>query len=134
MQRAMAGLWLIKKDILKIIIKVPELGNSENISFIFLNSDGKPYTSSHSIIRYYWKPVLKKLGIEYHIPYQCRHTFAVLSLKLGDDPEDVAKQLGHTSLQLLFTRYARFIKNRAKRESKFAGSVTISARNKKASG
>ncbi|MGE4498183.1 MAG: DUF3596 domain-containing protein [Deferribacterales bacterium] len=102
--------------------------------FIFLNSDGKPYTSSHSIIRYYWKPVLKKLGIEYRIPYQCRHTFAVLSLKLGDDPEDVAKQLGHTSLQMLFTRYARFIKNRAKRESKFAESVTILARNKKASG
>ncbi|MCD8569203.1 MAG: hypothetical protein LRY50_13120 [Geovibrio sp.] len=57
-------------------------------------------------------------------------SFAVLSLELGDDPEDVAKQLGHTSLQMLF----RFIKNRAKRESKFAESVTIPARNKKASG
>lgn len=93
--------------------------------YIFLNKYGKPYTSSQNIIRDYWKPALKKLGIEYRIPYQCRHTFAVLSLKLGDDPEDVAKQLGHTSLQMLFSRYARFIKNRTKRESKFAESISV---------
>lgn len=99
--------------------------------FIFLNKDGKPYTSSWSIVEYYWKDALKRAKVAYRIPYQCRHTFAVLSLKLGDDPEDVAKQLGHTSLQMLFTRYARFIKDRAKSESKFAESITISSQSKK---
>jgi len=38
-----------------------------------------------------------------------RHTFAVLSLIAGDNPHDVAKRMGHTSLQMLFQRYARFI-------------------------
>ncbi|MGE4266292.1 MAG: DUF3596 domain-containing protein [Deferribacterales bacterium] len=92
--------------------------------FIFVNRQGQPYTSSGNIIKLYWKPVLKKLGIEYRIPYQCRHTFAVLSLKEGDDPEDVAKQLGHTSLKMLFTHYARFIKNRKKVTSQFSNMVT----------
>ena len=105
------------------VLKTQKANSFLKSEFIFLNKYGKPYTSSGNIIRDYWKPALKKLGIEYRIPYQCRHTFAVLSLKLGDDPEDVAKQLGHTSLQMLFSRYARFIKNRTKRESRFAESI-----------
>jgi len=106
------------------VLKAQKANSFLKSEFIFLNKYGNPYTSSGNIIRDYWKPALKKLGIEYRIPYQCRHTFAVLSLKLGDDPEDVAKQLGHTSLQMLFSRYARFIKNRTKRESRFAESLT----------
>ncbi|WP_277655979.1 site-specific integrase [Seleniivibrio woodruffii] len=110
--------------IMQQIIKAQKSVSFLRSEFIFVNKQGKPYTSSGNIIKLYWKPVLKKLGIEYRIPYQCRHTFAVLSLKEGDDPEEIAKQLGHTTLKMLFTHYARFIKNRKKVTSQFSNMVT----------
>ncbi len=82
--------------------------------FIFLNYYGKPYVSSENITRKYWKPALKELGIQYRVLYQLRHTHAMLSLIAGDSPHDVAKRLGHTSLQMLFNRYARFLKKEEK--------------------
>jgi integrase len=93
--------------------------------YIFINRFGRPYTSSKNIVEHFWQPALEELEIEYRIPYQCRHTFAILSLKAGDDPELVAKQLGHTSLDMLFSRYARYLKNTERTESKFAQMVTI---------
>ena len=63
------------------------------------------------------RPALKELGIKYRDMKQLRHTHAILSLIAGDNPHDVAKRLGHTSLQMLFTKYARFLKGEEK-ESK----------------
>ena len=77
--------------------------------FIFINQYNKPYTSSFSITTNYWKPALKELGIIYRPMYQMRHTHAILSLVAGDNPHDVAKRLGHSSLQMLFQRYGKYI-------------------------
>lgn len=92
--------------------------------FIFINKYGDPYTSTGNIIRDYWKPALKKLGISYRIMYQCRHTFASLSLLAGDPPAKVSKQLGHTTQQMVWRRYAKYIKDDRKTDSRFSQMVT----------
>ena len=103
------------------IREVPIIGELQNIlnqhkkntfmksEFIFINQYNKPYTSSLSITNSYWKHALKELGIIYRPMYQMRHTHTILSLIAGDNPHDVAKRLGHTSLQMLFQRYGKYI-------------------------
>ena len=43
--------------------------------------------------------------------YQTRHTFATLMLSSGENPNWVAQMMGHTSTEMLFKRYAKFIPN-----------------------
>jgi integrase len=40
-----------------------------------------------------------------------RHTAATLWLAAGESPEWIARQLGHTSTQMLFKVYSRFVPN-----------------------
>ena len=40
-----------------------------------------------------------------------RHTAATLWLASGEAPEWIARQLGHTSTQMLFKTYSRFVPN-----------------------
>ena len=52
--------------------------------------------------------------------YQTRHTFASLMLSYGEDPLWVARMLGHTSTEMLYRHYGKFIRNRIRRDgSKF---------------
>ena len=48
-------------------------------------------------------------------PYQTRHTAATLWLAAGENPEWIARQLGH-SAQMLFSTYARFVPNLTRRD------------------
>jgi len=48
--------------------------------FLFLTRYGRPYTDTNWILKNYWKPALKELGIRYRTLYQLRHTHAILSL------------------------------------------------------
>ena len=48
--------------------------------------------------------------------YQTRHTFASNALAAGEAPSWVATMLGHTSPEMLFSVYARFIPNRTRRD------------------
>ena len=77
--------------------------------FIFLNQYGKPYTTMHSICKYYWKPLLKELDIEYRPVHRCRHTYTVLSIQAGEDLNFISSQLGHTSLEMLIKHYGSYI-------------------------
>ena len=43
--------------------------------------------------------------------YQTRRTFATLMLGAGESPAWVAQQLGHTSAEMVFRRYAKFVPN-----------------------
>jgi integrase len=40
-----------------------------------------------------------------------RHTAATLWVAAGESPEWIARQLGHTSTQMLFKVYSRFVPN-----------------------
>ena len=44
-------------------------------------------------------------------PYQMRHTAATLWLAAGENPEWIARQLGHTTTEMLFRVYSRYVPN-----------------------
>ncbi len=48
--------------------------------------------------------------------YNTRHTFATHALASGEDPGWVAKMLGHTTLQMIFTTYYRYLPNLVRRD------------------
>jgi integrase len=63
-----------------------------------------------------WYPTLKKAGLRRRTMYQTRHTFASNALAAGEAPSWVAQMLGHTTPEMLFTVYARYIPNRTRRD------------------
>jgi len=68
----------------------------------------KPYSEPKSIIRYYLKPLLKKLDIEYRTLYATRHTFATSAVENSIPITYIQRQLGH---QKLSTTTDFYIKN-----------------------
>jgi len=56
----------------------------------------------------------------YRTMYQTRHTFATLMLAAGEDIGWVAKQLGHSSVEMVIRRYHRFIPNLTRRDGSAA--------------
>lgn len=63
-----------------------------------------------------WYPALKKAGLRRRTMYQTRHSFASNALAAGEAPSWVAAMLGHTTPEMLFTVYARYIPNRTRRD------------------
>ena len=58
-----------------------------------------------------WYPLLRNLGLAERRPYQMRHTAATLWLASGENPEWIARQLGHTTTEMLFKTYSRYVPN-----------------------
>jgi integrase len=54
---------------------------------------------------------LRYLKMRPRRPYQTRHTAATLWLAAGERPEWIARQLGHTTTQMLFKVYSRYVPN-----------------------
>lgn len=88
-------------------------GHLEN--FVFCNSAGSPF-NYHNINTRIWYPTLKRLGLKRRTAYQSRHTTATLWLASGENPEWIAKQMGHTSTRMLFTIYSRYVPNLTRRD------------------
>jgi len=78
--------------------------------FVFCNREGKPL-EHNNITKRIWYPLLTRLGIEKSRPYQTRHTAATLWLAAGESPEWIARQMGHSTTEMLFKTYSRFIPN-----------------------
>jgi len=83
--------------------------------YVFLDIHGKPLTPDH-VREVIWKPALKKAGIEYRPLMQTRHTFATISLSLGESIGWVQHMLGHSSLQMIFTRYYAWIPRKTRHD------------------
>jgi len=77
---------------------------------VFCTKTGKPLNYAN-VTKQIWYPTLEKAGIASRAAYQSRHTCATFWLGSGENPEWVAKQLGHANTQMLFTIYSRFIPN-----------------------
>ncbi|WP_044413918.1 site-specific integrase [Thiomicrospira microaerophila] len=77
---------------------------------VFALKSGNP-VHTPNFLRRVWSPLLRRLGIEYRKPYQTRHTAATIWLAAGENPNWIAMQMGHSSTQMLFTVYARYVPN-----------------------
>lgn len=78
--------------------------------YVFCNSTGHPVDNQNFLNRV-WAPLLRHLGYAHRRAYQTRHTAATLWLASGEAPEWIARQLGHTSTEMLFRVYSRYVPN-----------------------
>ena len=78
--------------------------------YVFCNLLGTPLDNKNFSDRI-WYPLLRNLGLDKRRPYQMRHTAATLWLASGEAPEWIARQLGHTSTEMLFRVYSRYVPN-----------------------
>ncbi len=78
--------------------------------YVFCNLAGEPLDNKNFSDRI-WYPLLRHLGLQKRRPYQMRHTAATLWLASGEAPEWIARQLGHTSTEMLFRVYSRYVPN-----------------------
>ena len=78
--------------------------------YVFCNRAGKPLDNKNFINRV-WAPLLRHLGLDHRKAYQMRHTAATLWLASGEAPEWIARQLGHTTTEMLFRVYSRYVPN-----------------------
>lgn len=59
-----------------------------------------------------WHRLLKKCNMDHRVLYQTRHTFTINALNSGKFKiSQIAKILGHSSTQMIFQKYAKFIKS-----------------------
>ncbi len=78
--------------------------------YVFCNREGTPL-NHRNITRRIWYPTLEHLDLEKRRPYQTRHTAATLWLAAGENPEWIARQMGHTNTEMLFAVYSRYVPN-----------------------
>ncbi|WP_169742304.1 Arm DNA-binding domain-containing protein [Arenimonas metalli] len=91
--------------------------------WVFHSPHGNPIDAVNFANRV-WYPLLRHLGLRKRPPYQMRHTAATLMLAAGENPEWVASILGHSTTEMLFRVYSRFIPNLTRSDGRaFAGLV-----------
>lgn len=78
--------------------------------FVFCAGNGEPL-KHQNVTNRVWYPLLRHLGLKKRRPYQTRHTAATLWLAAGESPEWIARQMGHTTTEMLFRVYSRFVPN-----------------------
>ncbi|MGN5533867.1 Arm DNA-binding domain-containing protein [Acinetobacter sp. Lyrl_1] len=89
--------------------------NNGKSNFVFCNRDGGPL-DYRLVNKRVWHPILRFLGLTPRRAYQTRHTAATLWLAAGENPEWVARQLGHSTTEMLFRVYSRYIPNVTRRD------------------
>lgn len=64
-----------------------------------------------SFRKHKWGRVLKSAGVRYRYPYQMRHTFATRHISQGMNLWQLANWMGHSSPEMLFRHYGKFIED-----------------------
>ena len=91
--------------------------------YVFHSKNGLPINAINFNNRI-WLPLLRHLGLPKRRPYQLRHTAATLMLASGENPEWVARILGHSTTEMLFRVYSRFVPNLTRSDGRaFTGLV-----------
>ncbi|RZO83781.1 MAG: site-specific integrase [Oceanococcus sp.] len=83
--------------------------------YVFCTRKGTPLDTKNFTDRV-WYPLLDHLGLRKRRPYQTRHTAATLWLVSGENPEWIARQLGHSNTEMLFRVYSRYVPNATRRD------------------
>ena len=88
-------------------LKLQLIRNELAGAWVFPAADGGPLNISNLTRRVYY-PALRRAGVVERSLYNLRHTFAVFMLEAGENPGWVARQMRHTSAEMLWRRYARW--------------------------
>jgi len=78
--------------------------------YVFCTSKGSPFDNCN-ITKRVWHPLLRYLNLKPRRPYETRHTAATLWLASGENPEWIARQMGHSNTEMLFRVYSRYVPN-----------------------
>ena len=93
----------------------------EGCEWVFQSPRGCPIDAVNFTNRV-WYPLLRYLAIPARRPYQMRHTAATLMLAAGENPEWIAHVLGHTTTEMLFRTYSRYVPNLTRNDGRaFSG-------------
>jgi integrase len=97
---------VIMSEVLKQ--KLLEWKKKSNSVWVFSNSKtGKPYTEPKSIVIWKFKPLLKRLGIEYKTIYATRHSFASICIENKVPITFIQEALGHQELETTMKYYIK---------------------------
>jgi integrase len=91
------------------------LATGNQHEYVFVNSAGKPL-EYNNVSRRIWHPLLRFLDLPRRKAYQTRHTAATLWLASGENPEWIARQMGHTTTEMLFRTYSRYVPNLTRKD------------------
>jgi integrase len=80
----------------------------QKLDLVFANSIGCPISYKNVDLNYF-KPVLKKAGLEGFRLYDLRHSCATLLLAAGENPKVVAERLGHSTIVLTLDTYSHVL-------------------------
>lgn len=101
--------------------------------YVFCSRQGLPIDLANFTHRV-WNPLLRMLKLSVRRPYQMRHTAATLWLAAGENPEWIARQLGHSTTEMLFRVYSRFVPNLTRRDGSAFERMLAANRTDKESG
>ena len=96
-------------------LKAQEKVKRTDCDYVFFTRNGKALDNKNVTNRV-WYPILRNLGMEQRRAYQTRHTAATLWLAAGENPEWIAKQMGHTTTEMLFRVYSRYVPNMTRQD------------------
>lgn len=107
-QRITGSLPAVKVDILQ---RDNRTVRPASLRLCFHNPNtGKAFSTADNFRTNFWNEHIKRAGVRHRGPGQCRHTFASQMLSSGIVTVDwVANQLGHTSSQMVWRHYGRWI-------------------------
>jgi integrase len=91
------------------------LTSPKDAAHVFTNKHGYPL-GVDNLRNKIWYPALTQASLRKRTMYQTRHSFASLMLSHGEDPLWVARMLGHTTLDMIFRHYGKFIRNRMRKD------------------
>jgi len=90
---------------------MPEAGRD----YVFTTARG--YCVNPNRLReHVWNRTIARATLRRRTMYQTRHSFASNALAAGEPPSWVAAMLGHTTPEMLFSVYARYIPNRTRHD------------------
>ncbi len=114
-------------DALKIQLELT--GKHEGL--VFCSNQGLSL-NRRNVMNRVWYPILRLLGLKKRKPYQTRHTTATLWLAAGENPEWIARQMGHSNTRMLFTVYSRYVPNLTRMDGSAFERLLISHGNQEA--
>lgn len=86
----------------------PEITSKRNMEHDFFTDSG---------ISKLWLNIIRRSGVRYRRFYQCRHTFASWNLTSHGNLAYIAKQMGHSDLEMLQRVYGKWIESASKSEA-----------------